>query len=627
MSTDRSSVERRIAILVSRLTRRDKQILAICFDAVALPFALWSALVLRLGEWNFDVSLYWPAFLVSSFISIPVFAYLGLYRHVVRHIGTRAVWAVIQGASITALSVASIAYMVPLIGFPRSVPVIFWLLALLYVGGTRFTVRAYFQWLQKGVKAGKPIIIYGASETGAQLARQLRQHSEFHPVAFLDDDRSLQKRFIDGLYVYPPRALDKLMKEISVREIFISVDSTRIAKRRRIIEFLESYSIRVRLIPDILEIASDHQSLVNIRDVRIEDILQRDQIRPLPSLLSGSARNRVVMVTGAGGSIGSELCRQIIRQKPASLLLLDQSEFALYEVEREIKAICEKEQLPVVVMPLLGSISNQVFVDTIFSKNNVETIYHAAAYKHVGLVEENVVEGLRNNTIGAFYVAKAALSFGVKNFIFISTDKAVRTQSVMGASKRLAEMMLQGLQGTSERTIFSMVRFGNVLGSSGSVVPLFLDQIDSGGPVTVTHPEVSRYFMTIPEAAELVMQAASMAEGGDIFVLDMGKPTKIMELAERMIRLKGYTVRDADNPSGDIEIKISGLKSGEKLHEELLVGDQIFSTSHRKIMRVNEESISWQELAEYLSAIEAACESSDDYAIRVLLKDLFDISV
>ena len=321
----------------------------------------------------------------------------------------------------------------------------------------------------------------------------------------------------------------------------------------------------MRLIPDIFEIISGGQSLVNIRDVRLEDLLERDPVSPLPDLMSGSVRDRVVLVTGAGGSIGSELCRQIVRQRPRHLVMLDQSEFGLYTAMRDIEAILDNEHLDVPITSSLGSVINQSYMDKVISTNAVETIYHAAAYKHVSLVEDNIIEGLRNNSIGALYAAKAAILANVKDFILISTDKAVNTASVMGASKRLAEMTLQAMQEVSDTTNFSMVRFGNVLGSSGSVVPLFLEQIDAGGPVTVTHPEVSRYFMTIAEAATLVMQAASIAEGGDVFLLDMGKPIRIMDLAERMIRLKGYSLRDEQNPMGDIEIQITGLKPGDCL--------------------------------------------------------------
>ncbi len=613
--------------LITGLSRRQKQFVAMGFDFIAMPLALWSALVLRIGEWVPDVEKFLPIFVVSGLVSIPIFVHLGLYRHVVRHIGFRAVWAVLKGATIIALVVAAVAYMAVIPEFPRSVPVIFWLLTLLYVGGTRLTVRSYFHWIRRDLDDRKPVIIYGARSTGVELTRQLKQRSEFNPIAFIDDEKSLQKRIIDGLYVHAPRNLSELLEDTGARDVFISVDSAQAVKRREIIEFLQEFSVRVRLIPDIFEIISGGQSLVNIRDVRLEDLLERDPVSPLPDLMSGSVRDRVVLVTGAGGSIGSELCRQIVRQRPRHLVMLDQSEFGLYTAMRDIEAILDNEHLDVPITASLGSVINQSYMDKVISTNAVETIYHAAAYKHVSLVEDNIIEGLRNNSIGALYAAKAAILANVKDFILISTDKAVNTASVMGASKRLAEMTLQAMQEVSDTTNFSMVRFGNVLGSSGSVVPLFLEQIDAGGPVTVTHPEVSRYFMTIAEAATLVMQAASIAEGGDVFLLDMGKPIRIMDLAERMIRLKGYSLRDEQNPMGDIEIQITGLKPGEKLHEELVTNGQLLSTSHRKIMRARESFISWSDLSQHLESIEEACESMEDDRVQRLLRDLFNISI
>jgi FlaA1/EpsC-like NDP-sugar epimerase len=610
--------------LIHQLSRRKKQAIAVAVDFIALPVALWTALALRLGEWNPDVVKFWPAFAVSALICIPVFGGLGLYRHVVRHMGNRAMWAVLKGATITAIAVAAVAYMVPLRGFPRSVPIIFWLLTLLYVSGTRFTLRAYYQWLQQRLHARTSVIIYGAGSRGVELARLLRQQGDFDPVAFIDDDKSLRKRMIDGLYVYAPRRLEKLLQETTAHEVFIAVNSDSADERRRIIEFLEPYGVRVRLIPDIVELNSGRQSLANIRDVELEDLLGRDAVDPLSHLLQGSVRGRNVLVTGAGGSIGSELCRQIVRQEPRLLILLDQSEFGLFEVQRDLKAIIGNEELATPVVAVLGSVTNAALVRRTFENYHVDTVYHAAAYKHVELVEGNVIQGLKNNTFGTLYAAQAAMDSQVKDFILISTDKAVRTTSVMGASKRLAEMVLQALQKISDDTRFSMVRFGNVLGSSGSVVPLFLEQIDDGGPVTVTHPEVTRYFMTIPEAAQLVLQAASMAKGGDVFLLDMGEPVKIMELAKRMIRLKGFSLRDAANPNGDIEIQISGLKPGEKLHEELLVGEDVTGTEHRKIMRAQESFVPWTELRGALNTLEQACDSYDYQAVKQFIEGLVE---
>lgn len=610
--------------VLNQLPRRRKQAIALLADCVALPLALWSALALRLGEWSPDVAQFWPAFVVSALVCIPVFGGLGLYRHVVRHMGNHAMLAVLQGATITAIAVATVAYMVPLRGFPRSVPIIFWLLALLYVSGSRFAIRAYFQWLQDKLHTRYSVIIYGAGSKGVELAKLLQQQGEYVPVAFVDDAKNLHRRIINGLYVYDPQDLETLLKDTDARQVLVAVDASAADDRRRIIGFLEPFGVRVRLIPDFTELVSGQQILTNIRDVEIEDLIGRHQVRPLPHLLAGSVQGRNVMVTGAGGSIGSELCRQIIRQRPRLLVLLDQSEFGLFQIQRELLAINSAESLGVPIVTVLGSVTNAKLMLRTLGNNKVQTVYHAAAYKHVDLVEHNVIQGLKNNTFGTLHAAEAAMDAKVTDFILISTDKAVRTSSVMGASKRLAEMTLQALQEISESTRFSMVRFGNVLGSSGSVVPLFLEQIDRGGPVTVTHPDVTRYFMTIPEAAQLVLQAASMAKGGDVFLLDMGEPVRILDMARQMIRLKGYTVRDREHPDGDIEIEISGLKAGEKLHEELLLGDSVTGTEHRKIMRAEEDYVTWAELRGALNTLEQACDDYDYDAIKTFIEGLVE---
>ncbi len=589
-----------------------------------LPIALWSAFALRLGEWSPDVTQYWPAFVVSALVCIPVFGGLGLYRHVVRHMGNHALWAVVQGATITAIAVATVAYMVPLRGFPRSVPIVFWLLTLLYVSGSRFAVRGYFQWLQNKLHVRQSVIIYGAGSKGVELARLLLQQGDYVPVAFLDDAKNLHKRIINGLYVYSPLNLEVLLRDTDAKQILVAVDSSAVRDRRRIIEFLEPFAIRVRLIPDFDELVSGRASLVNIRDVELEDLLGRGRVDPLPHLLESSVIGKNVLVTGAGGSIGSELCRQILQQMPERLVLLDQSEYGLYEIERELRETATREALLTPIVAVLGSVTRTPLMLHTFKNFEIETVYHAAAYKHVSLVEQNVIQGLKNNTFGTLHAAEAALDAGVENFILISTDKAVRTTSVMGASKRLAEMTLQALQEVSDETRFSMVRFGNVLGSSGSVVPLFLEQIDRGGPVTVTHADVTRYFMTIPEAAQLVLQASSMAEGGDVFLLDMGRPVKILELAKRMINLKGYSIKDAENEFGDIAIEITGLQSGEKLHEELLLGEAVTGTEHRKIMRAEEQYLDWKELRGALNTLEQACDSFDYGAIRTFIEGLVE---
>ncbi|MEM1433213.1 MAG: nucleoside-diphosphate sugar epimerase/dehydratase [Pseudomonadota bacterium] len=604
--------------------RRDKALLAGSVDLISVPVALYAALGLRLGQWLPDAAPFWPAFLVAMVVSIPIFAGFGLYRHMIRHIGGHAFTSVAQGAGIIAIAVTAVAYMVPLAGFPRSVPVIFWFLLLSFVIGSRYLARTILLWDLRNERPQNPILIFGAGEKGLELARILRQQGEYAPTAFLDNNVGLQHRSMDGLYIYPPDQIARVLRRTGAQEVFVAVASTGNGDRRQIIEFLEPYSVRVRLIPDLAEIATGRQSLANVRDVEVDDILGRDAVEPLPHLLSDSVQGRRVLVTGAGGSIGSELARQILRQEPESLVLLDQSEYGLYEIQRELKALAAVEGLKLPITPVLGSVVSQPFILRTFEQYGIETVYHAAAYKHVELVERNAIQGLKNNTFGTLHTAQAAMDAGVNDFILISTDKAVRTTNVMGASKRLAEMVLQALQVNSDHTRFSMVRFGNVLGSSGSVVPLFMEQIEQGGPVTVTHKDVTRYFMTIPEAAQLVLQAASMAEGGDVFLLDMGKPVKILDLAKRLIRLKGYSILDEDTPDGDIEIQITGLKPGEKLHEELLVGDAVAGTDHRKIMRAEEGFVPWTELRGALNTLEQACDDYDYEAIKSFIEGLVE---
>lgn len=608
--------------LIDEFSRRRKQAIAIAADLVMLPVALWSSFVLRLGELNPEVADFWPAFVVCVCVAVPVFGRFGLYRQVIRYMGNHAVIAVLKGTALAAMAVAVVPFLLQLQGFPRSVPIIFWLLAFLYVSGSRFAARAFIQRQHKAHQR-EAVIIYGAGSKGVELSRLLAQQDNYQAIAFLDDDRKLQKRSIDGLYVYAPSELPNLLRDSNVKQVLVAVGGDG-KTRRDIIDYLAGFSVRVRLIPDISELVSGQQSLANLRDVGIEDLLGRSEVPPLPHLLETSVAMRTVMVTGAGGSIGSELCRQILRLQPKLLVLLDQSEYGLFEIQRELQAMGEAESLGAPVAAVLGSVTDSALLHRTFTRYQVETVFHAAAYKHVSLVENNVIQGLKNNTFGTLYCAQAAMDCGVSNFILISTDKAVRTTSVMGASKRLAEMVLQALQEESGQTRFSMVRFGNVLGSSGSVVPLFTEQIDNGGPVTVTHPEVTRYFMSIPEAAQLVLQASSMAQGGDIFILDMGEPVKILDLAHRMIHLNGYSIKGEVSPEGDIAIEFTGLKPGEKLYEELLVSGDVVGTDHRKIMRAEDGHLPWTELRGALNTLEQACDTFDYDAVKTFIEGLVE---
>ncbi len=613
-------MNRALVQYIEGLSSRRKQAIAMVIDGLMMPFALWCALTLRHGHWHLDWLQFWPAFLVTL-ACVPLFIRIGLYRHVIRHMGAKAISLVLLGVTIIAIVLAAVVYMAKLADVPRSALVIFWLLSLFYVAVTRFAVRMYAEAVTRRDVAKKPVVIYGAEAPGAYLAYQLGLNSEYRPVAFIDDKRDKQGGVVQGLTVYPLEALAELIDEHVISQVLVVAPPE---DRRRIVEALEPYPVHVRLIPNMDAIVSGTGLVASFRDVDIGDLLGRDEVAPLPHLLRGSVTNRGVLVTGAGGSIGAELCRQILGLAPRVLILLDQSEYALHEVEKELRRIAERDGINTPVVTVLGSVLNEASMERTMRGYDVETVYHAAAYKHIGLVEHNVIEGIKNNTFGTLRCARAALKAGVADFILISTDKAVRTRNVMGASKRLAEMVLQALQETTDTTRFSMVRFGNVLVSSGSVVPLFMEQIDKGGPVTVTHRDATRYFMTISEAAALVLQAASMARGGDVFLLDMGKPVNILDLAKKIIRLSGHKVRDERNPHGDIEIEFTGLRPGEKLNEELLVGDASFGTAHRKIMRAMEPHLPWSQLRPGLANLERACDGFDVQAIKRFIEGLVE---
>ncbi len=608
---------------IGNLSRRQKKALALLADSIALPVALWTALGLRIGDWSLNIGALWPAF-AAALCCIPALAYFGFYRQVVRYMGGRAVWMVAEGVTIGALMIAVVAYMVPLAGFPRSVPMMFWLLCVFYIVGGRSAVRSLLRWHHEGLHPREPVIVYGAGERGVELVRSLLRQGEYRPVAFVDDDKALQHRVIDNLYVHPPSSLARLLRDTRARQVLVAVGGrSSSTARRRILRYLEPFGVRVRLLPDIGDLMLDRDGgLPEVRDVDIRDLLGRSEVDPLPHLLCKSVKGCSVMVTGAGGSIGAELCRQIVRQRPRRLVLLDQYEYGLFQIQGELHELCAAEGLDVAIIGVLGSVTNRPFIYWCIAAHEVETLYHAAAYKHVGIVENNVIQGLKNNAFGTLYTAEGALAAGVKDFILISTDKAVRTTSAMGASKRLAEMILQALQRTSPHICFSIVRFGNVLGSSGSVVPLFRQQIKHGGPVTVTHPDATRYFMTIQEAAQLVLQAASLGRGGDVFVLDMGQPVKIMELAERMAAIKGHRLQTKQEPYGDIKVEFIGLRPGEKLHEELLIGEDVTGTEHRRIMRAEESFVPWEELRVALKSLERACDSYDFDAVRAFTEGL-----
>ena len=603
---------------VFHLSRWHKRLIMLCADFIMIPFALWASFALRLSSWDPLLSDgVWLIF-AAPLISIPVFIRLGLYRAVIRFLGSQALAAVVTGISVSVIALFLIATVFDLQGIPRSVYIIYWGTALLLVGGSRQFVRQLYRLTNSKIHRIN-IAIYGAGTSGAQLAQALLSSREYRPILFVDDDLALQKSFIHGLKIYAPSELEDLIDRYQLKQLLLAMPSVELGQRREILQKLEHLPVHVRTIPRMGDLVSG-SSVDDLQEIEIDDLLGRTPVAPDQNLLSCCIVNKRVMVTGAGGSIGSELCRQIVRQSPEKLILFEVSEFSLYQIERELIELCRHEKLSVEIVPTLGSVQNQVRVAETIQQHRIQTLYHAAAYKHVPLVEQNPVEGLQNNALGTYRSAFAAYEAKVEHFVLISTDKAVRPTNVMGASKRMAELALQALAQLPGSTVFSMVRFGNVLGSSGSVVPLFRKQLKAGGPITITHPDIIRYFMTIPEAAQLVIQAGAMAKGGEVFLLDMGKPVKIVDLARRMIRLSGLSERTERDPHGDIALEYTGLRPGEKLYEELLIDGDASITAHPRIFHAHEEKVSWEEYQELLDNLTTACNRRDVERIYSMLK-------
>lgn len=599
-------------------SRSVKQALMLATDLVLIPTAFVSAILLRT---EFDPAYInlavISAFLVSLVVSILFFIQFGLYRAVVRFMSTEALTAVCKGVGVSVLVLAVMLYALHA-NLPRSVPIIYGLVLLLLIGGSRFLARAYINSDRRQPR--KSVAIYGAGRSGLHLLSSLRASDNLRVVALLDDSTSLHGALFGGVQVYSPACFDFLQKKYHIEEVLLAVPSAGATRRREILEQLEDFPVHVKTIPSLNELISGEAKVDQVRDVDVEDLLGREPVKPDVELLQRNITGRHVLVTGAGGSIGSELCRQILANKPSVLVLFERNEYALYNLERELRAEVERQEPPQTqLVALLGCVLNPARLQDVLEAFSIETLYHAAAFKHVPLVESNASEGVRNNVIGTLNVAQAARRAGVGRFVLVSTDKAVRPTNVMGASKRLSEMVLQALATLPGNTCFSMVRFGNVLGSSGSVVPLFREQIRHGGPVTVTHPDIIRYFMTIPEAAQLVIQAGAMAKGGDVFVLDMGEPVKIADLARTMIRLMGFTVKEAGNPQGQIEVAFTGLRPGEKLFEELLVGEDAQPTRHPRILKAHEQALPWAKLEGYLVELDKACQQGDCERVRELL--------
>lgn len=602
--------------------RPTKRLISISYDILAVPLSIYLALSLRHGTLTPEIhGSVWTSIGLTTIASIIIFIRLGLYRAVVRFMAERAFGSLMIGSSLSALTLATSSFLLQA-QMPRSAVIIYLFCVLIFIGAPRLFIRAIVSQMSKN--GTEQVLIYGAGQQGIALANSLMSSDKFRPLAFIDDNKKKQKSVIHGLRVYSSNELDELLDEQvskgQSKKVLLALGSASSSKRKRLLEQLASKKVEVLTTPSVNDIVSGKAKIEEVKKVDIEDLLGRDPVPPRSELIQQCITDQVVAVTGAGGSIGSEICRQVVIQKPKKLVLIELNEYSLYAIEQELNQLKEAKGLKLDIISILGSVQREHRLSTIFSTFKVDTVYHAAAYKHVPMVEHNVVEGVRNNVFGTWYCAEAAIKAQVKNFVLISTDKAVRPTNVMGTSKRVAELVLQALAERQKDTRFTMVRFGNVLGSSGSVVPLFHKQIQQGGPITVTHPDIIRYFMTIPEAAQLVIQAGSMGKGGDVFVLDMGEPVKITALARKMIHLSGLSEKHEQNLNGDIAIEYSGLRPGEKLYEELLVGDNVEGTDHPRIMTANEIHLSWPETHNLLNRLDKAChEFHVDDVIDLLL--------
>lgn len=605
-------------------SRTNKRIITISYDAIAVALSLYIAMSLRLSDWMFDItSRELASFTVTITLTLYAFMRLGMYRAVLRYLMLPALGHIFLAIVLSAITLA-------LTGFffqsfvPRSVPIIYCGIAFLLLGGPRILIRTVYYHYYKRKKPN--VFIYGAGSTGRELAYALINGEEYHPVVILDDDEKKVGQIIFGLRVHHSSEFESLQSLYEPIKLLLAINNISKSARLQLVNKLSTWPIAVQSVPSVEDLATGRAHLSEIRDLDIADLLGRAPVEPDISLMAKNIKDKAVMVTGAGGSIGSELCRQLLSLKPNKLILFELNEYNLYSIDRELKKVIANTSSSTILISALGSVQRQNRMEKLMQKHKVDTVYHAAAYKHVPIVEDNVVEGIRNNVFGTLAAAEAAINAKVKNFTLISTDKAVRPTNVMGASKRLAELVLQALADRQSDTIFTMVRFGNVLGSSGSVVPLFKEQINKGGPVTVTHPDITRYFMLIPEAAQLVIQASAMGNNGQVFVLDMGEPVKIYDLAIKMIHLMGYQEKiDKEQVislnNDDIEVCFTGLRPGEKLYEELLIGKNVEGTSHPKIMTAKEEMLDWDEMNLLLKELDSCCHDFNiDCITRILLE-------
>ena len=601
--------------------RATKRLVVVTLDVVLALLATWIAFTLRLDTPNWPTGSQWWVYGLAPVLAVPIFIRFGLYRAIFRYTGQAALQATGKAVLVYAVVLLSVLLWQRWYGVPRSLGVLQPLVFLFLVGASRALARFWLAGLGHAhVATTGRLLIYGAGTAGVQTASALRVSSQFVLLGFVDDDTAKVGRSVNGIPVFSPAEVPSVVALQGVTDILLALPSATRDRRNTILDSLRAQPVHIRTLPGLSDLASGRVTVQDFRDLDVEDLLGRDPVPPNAALIARDLVGQVVLVTGAGGSIGGELTRQIVLQQPRQLLLLDHSEFGLYSIHQELQDLCAHQGLAVELVPLLGSVANFERLLAVCNLYRPATVYHAAAYKHVPMVEDNPGEGVANNVMGTLNAARAAQESGVKRFVLISTDKAVRPTNVMGATKRMAELVLQALAAQGSSTIFTMVRFGNVLDSSGSVVPLFRRQLAAGGPLTVTHAEVTRYFMTIPEAAQLVLQAGAMAVGGDVFLLDMGEPVKIMDLARRMVQLSGLTLRDASQPHGDIEIEITGLRPGEKLYEELLIGDNPERTAHARIMKAHEEHLPWDELALHLQTLRQAADLNDVAAIKTVLQ-------
>ena len=613
----------KLVVPVLSLPRLVKRLVVLMLDCSLCVLTVWFAYYLRLGEFvALSGTALWAA-VVSVLIALPIFVVSGMYRAIFRYSGWPVLMTIVKVTALYGLIYGALFTAIGFQGVPRTIGLIQPILLAITVSASRAIARFWLGGLyQRQISMGllPRVLIYGAGDIGRQLAGALVNQQEMRVIGFLDDDVSLHGQVLNGLPIYSPTNLQRRVAALNIKTVLLALPDTDRKRRNQIIELMHQAHVSLRTLPSISALLQGRVSTADLQDLEIDDLLGREPVEPDYVLFDKNISQKIVLVSGAGGSIGSELCRQIISAKPLTLLLVEQSEVALYQIHQELSSNPKNKQTKII--PILASVREATRMEEIMSTWTPHTIYHAAAYKHVPLVEHNPAEGIKNNVFGTLSIAQAAIKAKVRNFVLISTDKAVRPTNVMGASKRLAEMILQAFAAMGTETVFAMVRFGNVLDSSGSVVPKFREQIREGGPVTLTHPDVTRYFMTIPEASQLVIQAGAMSEGGDVFVLDMGEPVKIVDLAYRMIELSGRTVRDAFNPDGDIEIKVIGLRPGEKLFEELLIGDKAVGTKHPRIMRAHEEFLGWPDLSIALEKLESLAGAQDVSGLRQMLLQL-----